>query len=302
MRTRSVVTIGCLVAMAVHGSLLAQQKAPVDLNTLPAEIKALKWQQIDLSTVSTLERCRAMLILNDILDEMNAQLTAESDLMSQFIDAQKLGAKFAARPPLADPAPLTLANAEQIATALLRGPMSQNPDYKLGGMDPSSLPAFEQLYKSTVDSKWTTLLAARLRVRAMAGFLGAQGKFDEYKAWVPGAVAAHNAEIARQQAAAAAQEQQQEAQQAAIQQQRYQQQQMAAMQMQQALAAQQQSQSQDQPPAQVTVAAGGYPATYYGGLAGVGVTGTTAGAWYRNGAYLGAAAARTDARVAAWHR
>ena len=301
MRTHSVVTVGCLVAMIVQGSVLAQQKAPVDLNTLPAEIKALKWQQIDLSTVSTLERCRAMLILNDILDEMNAQLTAESDLMSQFIDVQKLGAKFAARPPLADPAPLTLANAEQIATAMLRGPMSQNPDYKLGGMDPSSLPAFEQLYKSTVDSKWTTLLAARLRVRAMAGFLGTQGKFDEYKAWVPGAVAAHNAEITRQRAAAE-QEQQQEAQQAAIQQQRYQQQQMAAMQMQQALAAQQQSQSQDQAPAQVTVATGGYPATYYGGLAGVGVTGTTAGAWYRNGAYLGAAAARTDARVAAWHR
>lgn len=325
--------LSCANAPAQPASSPSKSGGPIDLSTLPAEIKSLNWRDVDFAGAPPLDRARALLLLNDALDEISAQSVAEADLMSNFIQVSNLGADFAAAKPVADTAPLTYADVQKIALALMRGPMS-GTSYatQLGGTAPDVLGAYEQMYSSSTQRKWTNLSDARLRVRAMARFLHAANKFDAYLAWVPGelAVQAEQAKAMQaQQAAAAAtqqaqrQEKQLQAQEKQIQQQQQmlqqqnaqmQQQVQAAQQMQQSLCTAQQYQSQAQANAAAaaqanaaTIAAdagypAGYPSWYYGGLGGVGgVAGVGAAGWYRNGAYLGAAQARTDARFAGWH-
>ena len=316
--TTLILTVG-LACTSLHAQTPATTapSGPVDLASLPAEIKSLKWKDIDFTTVEPLDRIRALMLMNDVLDELSAQLTAESDLMSTYIDVNNLGAPFVAFQPAVEPAPLTLESGKKVAVALLRGPMS-NSTYasNLAGTSADVLTAYENMYTSTCQRKWSTLADTRLRVRSMSQYLQSSGKMADYRAWVPGEVklqAEQQQALAAQQAAAeearrAKQQEkrvQMEEKQLKQQQQQMQQQQQAAQQMQQALGAAQQSQyaaSQAQAQAQANANAaaenGGYPNCYYGCATGLGVG---AAAWYRNGAYLGAAQARTDARFAGWH-
>jgi hypothetical protein len=293
-----VVSLGPAGAMA--------QNTPIDLNALPASIKALKWKDIDLDGLSPLEQCRSLLLMNEALDEISARLTTEADLMSEYIDTKGMGTQFASQTPVTDPAALTITDGQKVAVALLRGPMAGS-SYASALADSSSdvLTAYAHLYRSTCQWKWGAMADNRLRVRSMAKFLDAQGKAADYRAWVPGEVQRRQqqqeAAMAQQQAAAAEKQQEQkekfleqQQQQLKQDQQQLQQQQQAAGQMQQALAAASQAQSQSNQP-QLNVSDGYYPNWYYGGV------GVGAAAWYRNGAYLGAAAARTDARFGAWH-
>ncbi|MBS0195202.1 MAG: hypothetical protein JSR77_00430 [Planctomycetes bacterium] len=282
------------------------QSPPIDVKNLPAEIKSLSWKDIDLATVSPLERCRALMLMNDVLAELGAQLTADADLMSQYIDVNNLGEKFAAIPPLADPSQLTMENGLQIAVALLRGPMAQSSyATQHSGEQTSDLGAYEQLYRSNCQWKWPSMAADKMQVRSMTAFLQAQGKWAAYQAWAPG-------EVERQKELQKAEQAQRRAEQQAIQQQKaeerqqklqeqqeqkkQQQQEQAILEMQQSLCAAQQQQSQPADQQQVIVN-GTYPYWYYGG-----VTGIAAADWYRDGAYQGAARARTEGRMSGWHR
>lgn len=301
---RLLVPAMCVLVGIGHAAARAQT-TPIDLSALPAEIKALKWQDIDMSAVSSIERCRSLYLMNEVLDELKAQSTTEADLLSDYIDTNDLGGDFAGQPPVADPAPLTMASGLKIAMALLRGPMARSSyATQWSGVPESSLGAYEQLYQSSCQWKWSAMTDGRLRVRGMMRYLETKGKLDDYVAWVPGAVARQaqqqQAELAQRHDAAIAEQQQKyedrlKQEQAQLQQQE-QQQRQAALQMQQSLCAAQQSQNQAQSSTQQNVVEGGYPSWYYGGVATLGAEG-----WYRRGAYLGAAQARTDARVAAWH-
>lgn len=305
--------VPAIIVLAVLGQApaSAQPAGPVDLSKLPAEIKSLKWKDIDLSTLSAMEQCTSLLLLNDVLDELRARLTAEADLMSAYIDANSLGSQFAATPPIQDTAPLSLTDAQKIATALLRGPMAQSTyPTQLAGSPANQLSAYETMYQSSCQWKWASMADSRLRVRSMVHFLNAQGKLDDYQAWVPGEVQKlsqqHQAALAQQQQAAAAQSKEKQEEARRLQAQREAQLQSqeaqtekAAVQMQQSLAL---AQAQNQPVnpqnnPNLNVSDDAYPADYYGwGLGAVG-----ADAWYRDGAYAGAACARTDARMAGWH-
>jgi hypothetical protein len=241
--------------------------------------------------------------LNELLDDITAQLTAEADLMSEYIDTKDLGADFVGVQPVDDPAVLTVDDGQKVAVALLRGPMAastyatQYADY-----EPNLLAASSKLFASGCQSKWSVMADNRLRVRSMAKFLKDQGQSAEYKAWVPAAAKRRaeelEAEEAQKRAALAAEQQQKAKEQREMRQQQIEKQQQASREMQQALAlerqAQAQAQAQAQSQSQPTHPSGyvvddDYAGWYYGG-----------GAWYRNGAYLGAAAARTDARYAGW--
>ena len=299
-------TGAAVVVLGLCANAGLAQQGPIDISKLPAEIKALPWQGMDFAGASAVERCRSLLLMNDVLDELNAQLTAEADLLSEYLDTQNLGPEYAAQAPADDPKALTFADGQKVALALLRGPMAQSTYASAqSGQDADSLRAYENMYQSTCNWKWASMADNRLRVRSMSAFLDKKGKTAEYTAWVPGEVARraeeHKQEMAQRAAAAQAQQQEQriQRQQKLLEQQQkqLQQQQQATQQMQQALMAAQQSQSQSQSAAPSGgVVNGGYPETYYGGWgAGAGA------AWYRDAAYRGAARRYTDARIAGWH-
>jgi hypothetical protein len=302
-------TLPLIVLFAAFGAPALGQPAKIDLGTLPNEIKTLDWKSVDLSSASPLDQCRSLMFLNQALDEIGAQTTAEADLMSQFIDVSNLGPQFVAMPAPVDANPLTFQSAQKMALALLRGPQAQS-SYATALTDTSAdmLTAYQQMYSATCQRKWGSVVESRHQVRAMSAFLESSGKMQAYNAWVPGAVAQRVKEqetaIAQQQAAQQAQQSQEQAQ--MIARQRAQMQQMesqqaasaqANQQLQQALCAAQQNQSasanQGAPAPNAY-----YPNYYYGGV-GVGYAAT--GAWYRNAAYRGAATAATEARYSSWH-
>ncbi len=301
------ITASLILASAVSISS-AQQS--IDISKLPAEIKSLKWSSVDIGSLSPVQKCRALLVLNEVLDEMNAQLSVEADLMSEFIDTKGLGPSFASQPPAPEAAPLTMQNGLQIAAAMLAGPLADS-SYATQMSDSSDevLKAYDSMYQSTCQGKWHTADASRLQVRAMSRFLQSQGKMADYQAWVPGEMQRRAAEAAQEQAArqaaAAAKSQAQEAalmqkqaEKIAQQSAQLQQQQAAAAQMQHALAVAQQQQAQQQQSQNAPAAAptDGYPEYYYGGWGAV-----AAADWYRHPGYAAAAASRTDARMASWH-
>lgn len=302
-------TLSLIVLMAAIGAPALGQPSKIDLNTLPTEIKTLNWQSVDLSSASPLDQCRSLMFLNQALDEIGAQTTAEADLMSQFIDVSNLGPQFVAMPAPVDANPLTFQSAQKMALALLRGPQAQSSyATALTGTSADMLTAYQQMYSATCQRKWSAVVESRHQVRAMSAFLEKSGKMQAYNAWVPGAVEQRmkeqEAAVAQQQAAQQAQQSQEQAQ--MIARQRAQLQQMesqqaasaqANQQLQQALCAAQQNQSasanQGAPAPNAY-----YPNYYYGGV-GVGYAAT--GAWYRNAAYRGAATAATEARYSSWH-
>lgn len=302
-----------LLAVGLATSISAAQAPPFDIATVRSEIKTLKWQDVNFASLPAINQCQALLLLNDFLDEVNAQVTGEADLLSKYIDINKLGEQFASQPPVSDPAPLTIGNAMQVSAAMLKGPMATSSySTQLTGSPADVLTAYVSMYTSTCQRKWATMSDFRLRVRNMTAFLQAQKKLDAFHAWVPGEIQAqnqaHQAEVAARQAAAAAATEKRDAEYAKLEQQRFeqqqkqmQQQQADAAKMQQAMAAAQQNQNNNNNNNnnnQGYVVNDGYPGWYYGGLAGVGV-GAAGATWYHNN--VGDAAARCDARYGGWH-
>lgn len=299
------VLAAAMAAWAFASGVQAQQPK-VDLNRLSAEIKKLDWKSVDWAALSDLERARALMLLDETIDEIGSQMTAEADLMSEFIDTNNLGPDFATRPAAAPGPVLTVEDAEKVAAALLRGPMSSSTyATAMGGSDQNVPKAYLQMYTSTCNRKWSGALEARQQVRAMSAFLESTGKMAAFNAWVPGEVERrtreHDEEMAKRRSAMqqqAEQERQQRVQAAEERKAQEQQQraQQSAMEAQQALCAAQQAQQGQAPSGDTSSEGAIYPNWYYGGLGYVG-----AGAWYRDAAYRGAATARTERRIGGWH-
>jgi len=72
-----ILTIACAIQLFAVGAWAQSQNArlPADLQTLPDEIKNLKWQNIDTSSMPTLEHCRSLLLMNHVLEELSANAT-----------------------------------------------------------------------------------------------------------------------------------------------------------------------------------------------------------------------------------
>lgn len=303
------ITRAAVAGLMLTSSVFAQPTpGPGDIAKWRDAIKDLKWKDVDPAKSSLLERCRALMLMNHALDELIGAGTAQADMMSEYIDQEQLGQEFASSPPPADAAPLTFDDGVKIATALLRGPMAQSTyATELSETDEQGLKAYENLYESTCQRKWSEKNECRRQLRAMAAFLKAKDKLKEYSAWAPGEVErrqqAYEAEMAQRRAATVAkaeaktQADQQRASEA--QQQRLQaQQQAASAQMQMAMAAAQQSAAQ---PAQANNTTSGgdddwFPGWYYGVPANV-----RRDAWYNNAGMRGQARAQTEARVSNWH-
>lgn len=294
-----------ILAALGQSAAMAQQKTPVDVAAIPDAVKSLKWQSIDLASLTPRERCQSLLLFNDTVSALNAQTTANADLMSAYIDSKDLGGDFMNQPPIDSSKVLSVTDAHKVAVALLRGPMAQSSyATELADVPDNQLAAYQQLYQSGSEAKWSSLVHNRLQMLAMSNYLKSSGKLEDFQAWVPGEMKRHadefEAELAKRNAAAAARQderkqQAQDQKQAQQQQQQAQEQQeQATKQMQQALAAAHQSQN---PPSQPSSSNDSYPDYYYGAGAYIG-----AAAWTRDAAYAGAAAARTDNRMVNWSR
>jgi hypothetical protein len=206
-------------------------------------IQSLPWQDIDLSTVTPLERDRALLLMNHVLDEIAPVRASEAELMSQYIEAQNLGADFAKTPKPPAGKQLTYTDATKIAVAMLRGPMaSSSYATQLTDCSPDGLAAYQQLYDSTCQRRWGEITESVEQTRWMGSFLQSKGKVQDYQAWAK--VESQNRQLQYQlqmeKNAAAADAAQQAAQaQAAAEQQE-----QEKLQLQQALAAAQAQQQQ----------------------------------------------------------
>jgi hypothetical protein len=289
-------------SVLMGGSVAVAQKTKVDLKTLPDTIKSLDWKSVDWNATPPLEQARALMLLDDVLDEMGAQMAAEADLMSQFIDEQGLGAQFAAMAPVEDKH-LTQEEAQRVAVAMLRGPMSGS-SYATAISDATGnvLTAYVQMYSSTVNREWASAVESRQQMKSLAAFLASSGKMAAFREWAPGEMERQKkdqeAQAAAKRAAAVEQQKQQQAERQQAAQERKEQEakqraeeQQAALQMQQAMAAAQASQDSGAAAAPVQYN-DSYPDWYYGGL------GYATGVWYRDEAYRGAAVARTENRMA----
>jgi hypothetical protein len=311
-----------IIAITVHlyalGASAQSQQLPPDLEGLPAEIKSLKWKTIDIAGLSTLDHCRALLLLNHSLDELAVNATSEADLMSTYIEKQNLGSQFANTPPPPAAAQLSYDDVQKIAVALLRGPMSQSfYATELGDVSATGLASYAQLYERTCQRRWSELDEARTQVNAMASFLGNGQKLQDYEGWAIAEAALRQKQYEQRvaanpaQAQNAAAQQKTDAQMQALERQNqqlqqalgmahYQQQaqsqqvaqaqQAAAQAQQQAGQAQQQANQWQQPQGYVVPSAYGYGA--YGGYGyGYGTAGAAAA-----GAYAGATAANANER------
>jgi hypothetical protein len=320
----------CVFPAAFATACLAQsQKLPSELAGLPDEIKTLKWPAIDMGQVSTLERCRALMLLNNTLDELSANAAAEAELMSAYVEKNNLGAQFAGTAPPPAPPALSFADAEKVAVALLRGPMrTSSYASNLAGLGAGALESYEQMYARTCARRWSEFDESRHLVRCMSSFLGKAKKLPDYDAWAT-AESARREAAAQQRAAAApsaaaARAQQDQKQEAQLREQQLELQQMSA-----ALAAahaqqrQQQQQPQvasgQQPSGDQTLTPAGQPAQAmnggyvvddataygaYGGYGGYGYYGARVapGAAAAAGAYAGANAAQYHGANATWNR
>ena len=307
-----------LLILALCAAARAQSPAlPADLQNLPKEIKTLKWQTIDLGTLPPVEHCRALLLLNHALDELLANVTAEADLMSTYLEKNDLGAKFASTPPPPAPPALSYDDAEKVSVALLRGPMKASYyATEMGDLAPGTLQSYAQMYQRTCARRWGEFDESRHLVRCMSSFLGNANKLADYDAWATAESARREAalqhRLAAAPSAAAAKAQQDQKLEGQLRQQQLELAQMnaalAAAHAQQPPPQQQQQQPGGQPnPGNQTVTPGGQSAQAmnggyvvddataygYGGYGGYGyyAGGAAPGAAAAAGAYAGAHAA-----------
>ena len=293
------------VSAAVVAIAVAAHAQQPDLSALQAVIKDQKWKAIDPAALSAPERCRALKFMNDALDDIGAAGRAEADLLSAFIDDQELGPTFASNPPPDEPPPLTYDDAVKVSVAMLRGPLAESRYVAefADESDAKGLAAYEKLFRTTCQRKWTEVVEAKTQVRAMARFLHDQKQTEAYQAWVPQEVerraAAHDEAMAKrrveqqadQQARADAAKQAQEERRA------QKEQEAAARQMQQALSAAQQAEAA--PAGDVVVYDDDddvwYPAWGYGAYTNLGRN-----RWYAEPEYRGAAGANVERRMSSW--
>jgi hypothetical protein len=304
-----VLCAGALAGGVARAQAPAPTAVPSDVANIKQSIQNLPWQDIDLSTVEPLERDRALLLMNHVLDEIAPVRASEAELMSGYIEAQNLGAEFAKTPKPPAGKQLTYTDATKIAVAMLRGPMA-NSSYASQLTDCSSdgLAAYQQLYDSTCQRRWGEITESVEQTRWMGSFLQSKGKMQDYQAWAKvesenrqlqyqlqmqkNAAAADAAQQAAQAQAAADRQEQEKLQLqqalAAAQAQQQSQQQQAYQAGQQQAQQQQQQQLGDQPPQA--------DAPYYGGWGTPGYYGTGVG-WCYDSAYANQARAATEQRL-----
>lgn len=300
-----------VLGLLAHEGMAQQGALPADIAGVPEFIQGGSWKKIDLAGLNQLERCRALRVLNHVLDELRAAGVAQADLMSTYLEQHGLGTEFSNQNITPPQTQLTYEDAHKIAVGLMRGPLAKSEAASaFADTSPNGLQAYEHLYESTCELRWNEVTTAGRQVRCMGRFLKTTNRLADYQQWAPQEVErrqhAHEAEMVDRRRSAADRETQEHAQwqqqaaekreQAKAQAAAQAQAQAEHAQVQQALvAAQQQA-------AQATANSSGgddddcWGLNYYGA-----VSNLQRAAWARDPARLGEARAATEARMSDWH-
>ena len=147
--------ISILLGIGVTGAFAQRSSTKNHVAELRQSLHGLKWENVDYDALSTLERCRALTLLDHALSEVGAVATAEADLMSEYVEQQGFGEEFASSQ-TAEAAPTRSYNdAQKTAVALLQGPMAESRFATMyEGSDETSLRASLQLHESGSRRKW----------------------------------------------------------------------------------------------------------------------------------------------------
>jgi hypothetical protein len=308
-RIGQVITLAGVCVFLAFCSAAQQPTAqlPADLASVPDVIKSGKWKDVDLSALTPLEYCRALLVLNHALDEIGPVAVVRADLLSTYLDQQKLGPDFTNHGPPMPPPKFTLNDCIKIADALLRGPMATSDSATAyANLGANGLEAYRQLDESMCERKWAEVTESTRQIRCMVHFLKDIQRWADFQRWAPEEIQRRQQQyeqmMAQRRAAtvASTEQQKQDQEQAQLQQeqQENQKQQAENQQMQQSLAAAQQQMAAPGGQGGTTYVDDddGWGWNYYGA-----VDNLRRAAWARDVAYHGAARAATTARITGWH-
>ncbi len=217
MRIRHLAVLACLLSFAVSHATAQRSEKQRKLGELRDALATLEWQKVDLASLTLVERCRTLLLLNHALDELGDATITEADLLGEFLEQQKLMDAYAAAPPESPPRIRTMEEAQQVAVALLKGPLARSRyATELSETDEPGLQAYEKLYGKTCADKWADFSESARSVRSMAAFLKSNGKIKAYMTWALAETdrrqQEYEQELAARRAAGAAKEKEQKEQ------------------------------------------------------------------------------------------
>lgn len=183
------IVVAAVVALA--SSLAGAADPPKQQNPFNAqdpEIQALKkldWKGIDYPALPTRTRCEALLALTKLLDMTGGKAEARADLLSAYLDQNKLGPEYAAdATETKEPPTLSYDDAKKVAAAFVKTPTGQAKfGDELPGASEALLRNYIALYDKTCTRKWSEVIESRAYVTSMAQFLQRKGKWDDYLKW-----------------------------------------------------------------------------------------------------------------------
>ncbi|HEY7117179.1 MAG TPA: hypothetical protein VH475_11355 [Tepidisphaeraceae bacterium] len=177
-----------LLLCASRPSIADPPQTESPFNVQDPEIQALKklnWKDVDFNAQPPLIRCQALLALGKLLDMTAGKAEARADLLSDYLEQNKLGEEYAADAAApTDKVPLTYEDAKKVAAAFMatpRGKARFGDD--LEGCSDQLLLNYQGLYNKTCTRKWDEVIESRAYVKSMAQFLQRKGKWEEYLKW-----------------------------------------------------------------------------------------------------------------------
>lgn len=147
-------------------------------------IKNVEWEEVDFDSLSLLERCRTLMMLNHALGEVGDAALTEHELMSVFVEQVNLSEELASQPPIAAESTRSFEDCRKIAAALLSGPMADTRYASaLAEFDQDNLESQERLYDKTCRRKFDEFSGPVREVRRVAAFMKSKGVIKDYMDW-----------------------------------------------------------------------------------------------------------------------
>jgi hypothetical protein len=182
--TRAISVAVIVLAMSVEA-----QQAESPFNPQDPEIQLLKkldWKGVDFNALDPRSRCEALLALTKLLDITGGKAAARADLLSAYLDENKLGEEYAADPTALNekPPPITYEDAKKLAAAFIKTPQGKERfGDELADATEPLLKNYQVLYDKTCARKWAEVIESRTFVKSMADFVQRKGKWDDYLKW-----------------------------------------------------------------------------------------------------------------------
>lgn len=184
-----VLAILSLPVLSISLVRAAEPAAPVDspFDKQDIEIqklKALKWKDLDPTAQDLRTQCTTMLAMTRILDLLGGKADARAEMLSDYIEEQRLGETFGRSSPRFPSRCRSPSSMRRISLAFIKSPLGVAKfSDEFGGSDDGVLKGYLMLYAKTALREFAEVVEARHGVRAMSLFLEKQGKLAEFEKW-----------------------------------------------------------------------------------------------------------------------